>query len=71
MGPRTKILINKIEMVQRRAACFCHNDYKNNRHLNSKSFNAIHTSKDCYKYCFLPRKIKYWNLLPNKIATII
>ena len=27
-GPHTKILINKIEMVQRRAACSCHNDYK-------------------------------------------
>ena len=24
----TKILVNKVEMVQRRAARFCHNDYK-------------------------------------------
>ena len=28
MGPHTKTLVNKIEMVQRRAARFCHNDYK-------------------------------------------
>ena len=26
--PHTKTLVNKIEMVQRRAARFCHNDYK-------------------------------------------
>ena len=26
--PHTKTLVNKIEMVQRRAAHFCHNDYK-------------------------------------------
>ena len=26
--PHTKTLVNKIEMVQRRAASFCHNDYK-------------------------------------------
>ena len=25
--PHTQVLVNKIEMVQRRAACFCHNDY--------------------------------------------
>ena len=26
--PHTKTLVNKIEIVQRRAARFCHNDYK-------------------------------------------
>ena len=26
--PYTKTLVNKIEMIQRRAARFCHNDYK-------------------------------------------
>ena len=25
------------------------------RHLNSKAYNTIHTSKDCYKYYFFPR----------------
>ena len=119
--PHTKTLVNKIEMVQRRAARFCHNDYKTiekgcvsemirklnleplnirrtnkrltifhkainghlalpighlqpvlrrTRHLNSKANNTIHTSKDCYKYSFFPRTIKYWNSLPDKIATI-
>ena len=108
-------------MVQRRAARFCHNDYKTiekgcvsemirtlnleplnirrtnkrltifhkainghlalpighlqpvlrrTRHLNSKAYNTIHTSKDCYKYSFFPRTIKDWNSLPDKIATI-
>ena len=117
----TKTLVNKIEMVQRRAARFCHNDYKTiekgcvsemirklnleplnirrtnklltifhkainghlalpighlqpvlrrTRHLNSKAYNTIHTSKDCYKYSFFPRTIKDWNSLPDKIATI-
>ena len=119
--PHTKTLVNKIEMVQRRAARFCHNDYKTiekgcvsemirklnleplnirrtnkrltifhkainghlalpighlqpvlrrTRHLNSKAYNTIHTSKDCYKYSFFPRTIKDWNSLPDKIATI-
>ena len=40
------------------------------RHLNSKAYNTIHTSKDCYKYSFFPRTIKDWNSLPDKIATI-
>ena len=40
------------------------------RHLNSKSYNTIHTSKDCYKYSFFPRTIQYWNSLPDKLATI-
>ena len=124
MGPPcTKTLISKIEMVQRRAAHFCHNDYKTiekgcmsemigklnleplnirrtnrrltifhlieaitghlalpighlqpvlhcTRHLNSKAYNAIHTSKDCYKYSFFPRTIKDWNSLPDKLGTI-
>ena len=98
--PHTKTLVNEIEMVQRRAARFCHNDYKtiekgcvsemirklnlealnirptnkrltifhkainghlalhighiqpvlrHTRHLNSKAYNTIYTSKDCYK----------------------
>ena len=119
--PHTKTLVNKIEMVQRRAARFCHNDYKtiekgcvsemirklnleplnirrtnkrltifhkainghlalpighlqpvlrSTRHLNSKAYNTIHNSKDCYKYSFFPRTIKDWNSLPDKIATI-
>ena len=121
MDPHTKTLVNKIEMVQRRAARFCHNDYKTmekgcmsemigklnleplnirrtnrrlaifhkainghlalpighlqpvlrcTRHLNSKAYNTIHTSKDCYKYSFFPRTIKDWNSLPDKLATI-
>ena len=40
------------------------------RHLNSKAYNTIHTSKDCYKYSFFPRTIKYWNSLPDKLPTI-
>ena len=39
-------------------------------HLNSKAYNTIHTSKDCYKYSFFPMTIKYWNSLPDKLATI-
>ena len=116
--PHTKTLVNKIEMVQRRAARFCHDDYKtiekgcvsemirklnleplnirrtNKRltifhkainghlalpighlqpvlrrtlHLNSKAYNTIHTSKDCYKYSFFPRTIKDWNSLHSTI----
>ena len=108
-------------MVQRRAARFCHKDYKTiekrcmsemigrlnleplnirrtnrrlaifhkainghlalpighllpvllrTRHLNSKAYNTILTSKDCYKYSFFTRTIQYWNLLPDKLATI-
>ena len=115
--PHTKTLVNKIEMIQRRAARFCHNDDKTiekgcmsemigklnlepltirrtnrrftifhkainghlalpighlqpdllrTRHLNSQAYNAIHTSKDCYKYSFFPRTIKDWNSLPDK-----
>ena len=40
------------------------------RHLNSKAYNTIQTSKDCYKYSFFLRTIKYWNSLPDKLATI-
>ena len=40
------------------------------RHLNSKAYNTIHTSKDCYKYSFFTRTIKDWNSLPDKLATI-
>ena len=119
--PHTQFLINKIEMVQRRAACFCH-DYtsretgcvsemitklhlellttrrtkrwltifhkaihsrlslhvanqlqpikRHARHLNSKAFNTIHASKNCYKFSYFPRTIKYWNSLPDAIANI-
>ena len=123
MGPPqcTKTLVNKIEMGQRRAARFCHNDYitiekgcmsemigklnleplnirrtnrrltifhkainghlalhighlqpvlRRTRHLNSKAYNTIHTSKYCYKYSFFPRTIKDWNSLPDKLAII-
>ena len=120
MGPQTKTLVNKIEMVQRRAR-FCHTDYKTiekgcvsemigklnleplnisrtnrrltifhkainghlalpignlqpvlrrTRHVNSNAYNTIHTSKYSHTYSFLPRTIKYWNSLPDKIATI-
>ena len=119
--PHTKTLVNKIEMVQTRAARFCHNDYKTiengcvsemirklnfeplnirrtnkrltifhkainghlalpighlqpvlrrTRHRNSKAYNTVNTRKDCYKYSFFPRKIKDWNSLTDKIATI-
>ena len=100
MGPHTKTLVNKVEIVQRRAARFRHNDYKTiekgcmsemigklkleplyirrtnrlltifhkaingylalpighlqpvlrpTRHLNSKAYKTIQTSKDCCK----------------------
>ena len=119
--PHTNTLVTKIEMVQRRAARFCHNDYKTiekgcmsemigtlnletlsirrtnrrltiyhnainghlalpighlqlvlrrTRHINSKAYNTIHTSKYCYKYSFLPRSIKDCNSLPDKLASI-
>ena len=119
--PHTKTLVNKIKMIQRRAARCCHNDNKTiekgcmsemieklnleplnirrtnrrltifhkainghlalpighlqpvlrrSRHLSSKAYNTIHTSKDCYKYSFFPRTIKDWNSLPDKLATI-
>lgn len=118
--PYTQVLINKLEMVQRRAVRFCLNDYKtkskgcvtdmlnklewetlaerrhirrlaifhkavnghlslpvgnllqpsqrSSRHSNSKAFNTIATSKDCYKYSFLPKTIKDWNNLPETIV---
>ena len=120
--PHTQVLINKIEMVQRRAARFCHNNYtsretgcvsemikklhiellttrrinrrltifhkaihshlslpvanllqptkRHSRHLNSKAFNTIHASKNCYKFSFFPRTIKDWNSLPDAIVNI-
>ena len=40
------------------------------RHLNSKTYNTIHTSKYCYTYSFFPRTIYYWNSLPDKLGTI-
>ncbi len=43
---------------------------RHTRHLNSKAHNTIHSSKHCYKYSFFPRTIKYWNSLPDKLATI-
>ena len=39
-------------------------------HLNSRVYNTIHTSKDCYKYSFFPRTIKDSNSLPDKLSTI-
>ena len=36
------------------------------RHLSSKAFNTIHTSKDFYKYLFFPRTITDWNSLTDK-----
>ena len=120
--PHTQVLINKIEIVQRLAARFCHNDYtsretgcvsemitklhlellttrrtnrrltifhkaihnlslpvanllqpikRHSRHLNSKAFNTIHASKNCYKLSYFPRTIKDWNSLPDAIANII
>ena len=44
---------------------------RHTRHLNSKAFDTIHTSKDWYKYSFFLRTVKYYNALPDKIATII
>ena len=115
MGPHTQVLINKIEIVQRRAARFCHNDCvsemikklhlellttrrtnrrltiflkaihshlslpvakllqhikRHSRHLNSKAFNTIHASKNCYKFSYFPRTIKDWNSLPDSTANI-
>ena len=52
--PHTKTLVNKIEMVQRRAARFCHNDYKTIekgcvsemiRKLNLEPLNIRRTNK--------------------------
>lgn len=120
--PHTQVVINKIEMVQRRAARFCLTDYTSretgcvsqmltkinleqlttrrtnrrlailhkaiyghltlsvenllqpvqrlSRHLNTKAFNTIHTSKNCYKFSYFPRTIKDWNSLPDAIVNI-
>ena len=123
MGPpHPDPLINQIEMVQRRAARFCLNDYisreagcvsemlnqlhlhqlKNrrtnrrltilhkaiyghlslpvnnllhpvqrlSRHLNTKAFNTIHASKNCYKYSYFPRTIRDWTSLPDAMVNI-
>ena len=43
---------------------------RRSRHPNSKAYNTIHASKDCYKYSFVPSTKKYWNSLPDKIVTI-
>ena len=52
--PHTKTVVNKIEMVQRRAARFCHNDYKTIerrcmsemiRKLNLEPLNIRRTNK--------------------------
>lgn len=39
-------------------------------HLNSKAFNTIHASKNCYKCSYFPQTIKHWNSLPHTIASI-
>ena len=41
------------------------------RHLTTDSYNTISTSKDCYKFSFLPRTIRDWNSLPYNISSII
>ena len=43
---------------------------RHSRHLNSKAFNTIHASKNCYKFSFFPRTIKDWNSLPDAIVNI-
>ena len=43
---------------------------RHSRHLNSKAFNTIHASKNCYKFSYFPRTIKDWNSLPDEIANI-
>ena len=120
--PHTKILTNKLESIQRRAARFCLNDFKSkspssvtnmiikleweslsdrrltrrlaifhkaihghlsiplgnltqpanrySRHTNSRAFNTLTATKDCYKFSFMPKTIRDWNSLPDSIATI-
>lgn len=43
---------------------------RTSRHTNSKAFNTIFATKDCYKYSYLPKTIKDWNSLPESIVTI-
>ena len=43
----------------------CHSWY-----LNSKAFNTIHTSKNCYNFSYFPRTIKDCNSLPDTITSI-
>ena len=40
------------------------------RHTNSKAFTTLTSTKDCYKYSFLPKTIKDWNSLPESIVNI-
>jgi hypothetical protein len=40
------------------------------RRLHSKSFIELQTSKDCYKFSFLPQTVIDWNNLPQHIISI-
>ena len=120
--PHTKILINKVESIQKRAARFVTGDYtsrspgsmtdmlkklnwqslqqrrqcwrvinlqksitghlslpidsllqpapRTSRHTNSKAFEIIGTTKNCYKFSYFPRTIIDWNYLPELIVNL-
>ena len=40
------------------------------RRSHNRAFTEISTSKDCYKYSFLPRTVKDWNSLPEYLTNI-
>ena len=42
---------------------------RQSRHTHRLSYTQISTSKDCYKYSYLPRTILDWNFLPESIVT--
>ena len=42
---------------------------RQSRHTHRLAYTQISTSKDCYKYSYLPRTINDWNLLPEQIVT--
>ena len=120
--PHTHILIDRIEMVQRRAARFVCNDYtsrtegcvtnmlnqlkwpsleirrkahrltvmqqarlgylslpiedllqpvqRHSRHAHAFSYKLPSTSKNCFKYSFIPHTIVNWNALPQHLIEI-
>ena len=43
---------------------------RQSRHNHPESYSIISANKDCYKYSFVPRTIRDWNMLPHNIATI-
>ena len=43
---------------------------RQSRHNHPDSYSIISANKDCYKYSFVPRTIRDWNMLPHNIATI-